>query len=218
MRVDPRVSRAKFENELAIADKQLEVLQAWGCWIVRREYPTVDAVFMPRHPLRFTAPFAPQQIVLLADQPPMLASFELPMLAARAFGVRVGLDDYDQRPPSVTFRDPWSWDPLPFDTMLRANHVDDGGRPFAVLLPDHPITHRPFLCMRGVREYHEHPQHTGDDWMLYRGHMGLFTVLSTIWRTCVENAHPNLVATPAGLQVAWEVAPPALPPAPPAGA
>lgn len=27
----------------------------------------------------------------------------------------------------------------------------------------------PFLCMRGVREYHRHPGHTGDAWLLYRG-------------------------------------------------
>lgn len=27
----------------------------------------------------------------------------------------------------------------------------------------------PFLCMRGVREYHRHPAHTGDAWLLHRG-------------------------------------------------
>ena len=27
----------------------------------------------------------------------------------------------------------------------------------------------PFLCIRGVREYHRHPAHTGDAWLLHRG-------------------------------------------------
>jgi len=27
----------------------------------------------------------------------------------------------------------------------------------------------PFFCIRGIREYHNHPYHTGDAWLLYRG-------------------------------------------------
>lgn len=26
----------------------------------------------------------------------------------------------------------------------------------------------PFICLPGVREYHEHPGHTGDSWFLHR--------------------------------------------------
>lgn len=26
----------------------------------------------------------------------------------------------------------------------------------------------PFLCLAGVREYHEHPAHSGDSWLLHR--------------------------------------------------
>jgi hypothetical protein len=50
--------------------------------------------------------------------------------------------------------------------------------------------------MRGIREYHEHPQHTGDDWMQYRKHVGLFSTLDTIWKTCVLNANPNIILQP----------------------
>ncbi len=30
----------------------------------------------------------------------------------------------------------------------------------------------PFLCVAGVREYHEHPAHSGDQWELYRSSGG----------------------------------------------
>jgi hypothetical protein len=28
---------------------------------------------------------------------------------------------------------------------------------------------RPFVCLQGVREYHDNPGHTGDSWWLHRG-------------------------------------------------
>jgi hypothetical protein len=27
----------------------------------------------------------------------------------------------------------------------------------------------PFVCLPGIREYHEHPGHSGDSWLLHRG-------------------------------------------------
>lgn len=40
----------------------------------------------------------------------------------------------------------------------------------------------PFLCMRGVREYHRHPAHTGDSWLLHRkrGEGTLAAILAAI--------------------------------------
>ena len=74
---------------------------------------------------------------------------------------------YDQRPPSITFRDPWNWDLLQFGALSIGMLTDDPAKPQQVVLDAHPVTKRPFLCLRGVREYHEHPQHDGDDWALY---------------------------------------------------
>ncbi len=72
-----------------------------------------------------------------------------------------------------------------------------------VLLDDHPITHKPFLCIRGIREYHEHPQHSGDDWLLYRQQMSLFSILMSLWRVTVDLVHPQMFYQPTGLQVNW---------------
>lgn len=47
----------------------------------------------------------------------------------------------------------------------------------------HPITGRPFICMRGTLEYHTHPSHLTDHWDNYRGKSGndLAGLLSQIW-------------------------------------
>ncbi len=206
--MDPAVCRAKFEAEVASLEAQAAVLRSWGCWISRASFPTIDLVFVPRNFIRLSLPT--RQLSLLAYpnrvQPPPVALLaqEMPMAAARAFGVRVGLDDYDQRAPSVTFCDPWTWIPLPAHVLPLAQTIDDRGRSQLVLINEHPATHRPFLCLRGIREYHEHPQHTGDDWQLYRGDMGAFSLVTAILRTCVDVVRPNFVINPPELQVRWE--------------
>jgi len=208
MRLDPVVARKKFAREIERVQHQRDVLRGWGCWITSALFPHVDVVFVPRKAMHLTlatrAAIAPTAIVA-PDPAPALVQIELGMLAARSFGVRLDLTDFDQRPPGVSFRDPFTWAPLPFAQLPLGQHVDQHGKALRVVLDVHPLTHGPFLCMRGTREYHEHPQHTGDDWALYRSDFGLFTVLSTIWRTCLENAQPNLVFLPTGgLQVQWQ--------------
>ncbi|MDY7229894.1 putative metal-binding protein [Hyalangium rubrum] len=207
MRVEPAVSRAKFDAEIRHLDEQVAPLRRWGCWVQRARYPEVDVVFVPRTPLRisFSVPVSGGLIGQAKHAVAHAREAELSVLAARAFGVRVLMDDYDQRAPSVTFRDPWTWELLSFDEMLRAILVDEKGNTRPVLVEAHPVTKQPFLCLRGTREYHEHPQHSGDDWVLLRGGFGLFSLLSTVWRTCVENARPHLLLNPpAQVQVQWE--------------
>ena len=64
MRIDPQVCRRKFDAELAVLDKQREVLQSWGCWIVRRDFPAVNVVFVPRWPLKLAGNWASTTIDL----------------------------------------------------------------------------------------------------------------------------------------------------------
>jgi hypothetical protein len=59
--------------------------------------------------------------------------------------------------------------------------------------------------MRGIREYHEHPQHTGDDWMLYRGKMGVFGLLFNILDACIDRVKPSLILQ--GLGIACSMMP-----------
>ncbi len=209
MRVAPEVSEKKFRLEIKRLDKQKNFLQKKGCWLVNNAFPYVDLMFVSHHKLKLSLPTQTSNILVYPQgvtPPQQYRTVVLPPLASRAFGARIALDDYDQRAPSVLFCDPFTWEPLPYDDLFRANHVDENNKPFSVVLGDHPVTHRPFLCMRGIREYHEHPQHTGDDWMLYRNDYSLFDVIMTILRTCIEGAAPNLILTsPNNIQIRWEV-------------
>jgi len=68
----------------------------------------------------------------------------------------------------------------------------------------HPKTGRPFLCVRGTRQYHTHPQHSGDSWLLSRAQQAgsLFTLCDRVFTTMVRNI--------IGLQAAIQTLPPGL--------
>ena len=214
MKIDARVSKLKFEQEIERLDAQSETLKKRGIVIQKIQYPFIEAIFIPRNNLKLHLPVEPPPGASLPPLPPgmtlpagakmqFMATNEIPSLSSRAFGVRISLDDFDQRAPSVVFCDPFTWEELPYEKLHRGNHIGDNGAAFNVLLGGHPQTKKPFLCMRGIREYHEHPQHTGDDWMQYRKHVGLFSTLDTIWKTCVLNANPNLIFQPPNIQINW---------------
>ena len=127
----------------------------------------------------------------------------VPALAARAFKARFDLTDYDLRAPSLEFRDLWTNELLPFNTMFRALEFQRERQAHVVLLDNHPVTHKPFLCLRGFREYHEHPQHSGDEWLLYRNDLSLFTAVMSLWRVSIDLVQPMLMPHPSGLQINW---------------
>ena len=207
-RVDPEVSQLKFEHEIERLADQQSLLQSRGIFLIDRpSYPIVDLLFVPRHPLRFGTAAQHAGVIALPPGVPAgaipLAIAEVPSLAARAFKSRFMLVDYDLRAPSLEFLDPWSDNILPYSTMFRAFEYEKDRKSHAVLLDAHPTTHKPFLCLRGIREYHEHPQHSGDDWLLYRPHMNLFSIIMTVWRASIDLVHPLLIPQPGRLQVQW---------------
>lgn len=86
----------------------------------------------------------------------------------REWRLRLDAVDYDARPVAVSF-------------------VDTGGRPVGPEQwppgvayehdPDHPVLHRPWVCLRGTLEYHTYPGHTADGWELSRADLRLPDVL-----------------------------------------
>jgi Predicted metal binding domain len=170
---DPRVSRAKFEREVAQFQAVATDYRRRGWFLASAEFPVA---------------------LLLATAPQLQP-------AAVVTGVRFDYTDYDRRPPSVRLVNPFTEEPykakeLP-TLMNRAVEVQSGFPPgFIVpgggempkMIQHQPLMQQygpddiPFLCIAGVREYHEHPGHTGDPWELHRaaGAGRLITLIEVI--------------------------------------
>lgn len=204
--VDPRVSEGKYSEEVARLAKQRALLEARGIFLLAAsKYPHVDVLFVPRRTLQLGMQTPHSGRILLPQGTMMIAAAEVDSLSARAFKGRFDLSDYDLRAPGLEFLDPWNDKPLDYATMLRAQEYEKQRGAHVVLIENHPTTHKPFLCIRGIREYHEHPQHSGDDWLLYRSEMSLFSIILSVWRVTVDLIHPILLPQPGGFHVQWNV-------------
>jgi hypothetical protein len=177
MQLDPEVERRKFAAEVAILERNARQLHANGAIVLRCEQPEIDVLFVPRWPLRAAV---------------LGGILEFPNLSARAFGVRFDLSGYDQRPPSVSFRDPWTWASATHGALPNAILVGQGVQPQLVIIAGHPVTGQSFLCIRGVREYHEHPQHDGDDWAMHRSSVNIFLLTLRIAELAITSVRPVL--------------------------
>ena len=156
--VDPVVSRTKFDREIADFRALAPQYTSRGWFLVEAEFPHVFVVLA-----------APQL------RPSPLIT-----------GVTLDYSDYDVQPPSVRLvnpftREPWKGEELPTTLRRRSQGgpvVIPGlqlplGAAMPRLMQEQPLMQAypdgiPFLCIAGVREYHEHPAHSGDLWELHR--------------------------------------------------
>ena len=182
--VDPDVSSAKLQRELA-------------------EYLSLEADYRKRGWFLIEAKGPLVTVLLAANKttPPTLVT-----------AVRFDYTNYDADPPSVRFVDPFSGRPfsnkeLPI-RLLRAvpgPEVDMPG-PGGIkaqlnttqdLMQAHTPDELPFLCIAGVKEYHDHPGHSGDSWELHRpaGEGRLVRLLEVISKYSIDTVkgfHVNL--------------------------
>ena len=153
--VDPVVSRAKFDRELREYRSMEADYRARGWFLVKADWPLV--------------------LVVLASSrttPPAIVT-----------AVQFDYTNYDAEPPSVCMIDPFSGRrllakelptrlprlipgsevpiPGPGGSKVRLNTAQD-------LMQAHSPDDVPFLCVSGVKEYHNHPGHSGDPWELHR--------------------------------------------------
>jgi hypothetical protein len=173
--VDDAVSLAKFDQEIA----DYRALQAE---YQRRGWFLTEAVF-------------PRVFVVMSAgklKPPAIVC-----------GVEFDYTNYDAEPPSVRLVDPFTSEayvarelPTSLNRALPPQVVALPGLPAGNLQMQgaQPLMQAPgpedvpFLCLAGVREYHEHPGHTGDSWELHRagGAGRLVRLLEIIHRYGVE--------------------------------
>jgi hypothetical protein len=155
---DPVVSRAKFDREV---EEFQQLAEDYG----RRGWFLSDVAF-------------PQALVVMAA--PQLRPSTL------ITGVLFDYSDYDFRPPSVRLVDPftrapYTWEQLPTKLLRQVEappfmvqfQLPPGAAPPKVfmnqeLMQPSRAGDPPFLCIAGVREYHDHPGHSGDSWDLHR--------------------------------------------------
>jgi hypothetical protein len=169
--VEPKVSRAKFDREVAA-------------------YRSVEATYRKRGWLLLEAEF-PEVVVAFAATKLRPA----PVVTA----VVVDFTDYDLQPLSVRFIDPFTREKVlasnvQFQMLRRppmpgvppdaiAALMQQGGVPLSNMLQANRPDDYPFICLPGVREYHDNPAHTGDSWLLHRGsgEGSLAFILEKIW-------------------------------------
>ena len=110
-------------------------------------------------------------------------TLEIEFSAPNAACVRLRLlcNDWNERPPSVVFLDAQG-------QAVSSIERDPSG---VFNNSSHPVTGKPFICMKGVREYHTHPSHTGDAWETVRNNdrFTLGGILTQIWRAW-RKLHP----------------------------
>jgi hypothetical protein len=177
--VDPDVSRLKVERELELWRENEGTYRRRGWILLRREELELDIGFLGRLPI--------------GAQP-------IPAMPAC---IRIDFTNFDVWAPSVEFIDPLTGEyaPPPVQALV---DTDEGPRDLVV--QSHPDTNRPFFCVPGTRQYHEHPQHSGDAWLLHRrsGEGSLVTICDRVWRAMARNllgVHIELQTLPGQLQL-----------------
>lgn len=169
--VDPSVSRSKFEREVALFRNMEAAYRRKGWLLLDATFPEVVVAFAATKPT-----------------PPAIMG-----------AVLVDFTDYDLRPLSVRFVDPFTREPvvrrnLPMTMPRRppvpgappeavAQMIMQGMLPVTDCIQANGPDEAPFLCLPGVREYHDNPAHTGDPWLLHRasGEGSLAFILEKIW-------------------------------------
>lgn len=154
------VSRAKLGAELEQWEENRELYRRRGWILMGVSNLTVDVAF----------------VAMMA-----IGDLQVPTITA---SIRLSYDNYDLWPPSLTFTDPRTGEPSN-PVVTAPDTVDGQVRNVLLAHPDG----QPFLCVPGVREYHNHPQHTGDDWLLHRndGAGKLAVICDIVWRRMARN-------------------------------
>jgi len=141
---DPLVCKAKFDREVDNVWRLAGEYHRRGVWLIDATFPEVYVA-----------------LVATNIKPAIIP-----------FGVVINFDNYDVEPPSVRFVHPFNRTPLKmseigtvFPTLMG---FGPQGQPNVQGLVQAFSDERPFLCMQGVREYHDNPAHSGDSWLLHR--------------------------------------------------
>jgi hypothetical protein len=196
--VDPSVSRQKFEREVEALRRHEADYRRQGWLLLSAVFPEVFLVLtVPQlrpapvlfgvlidfmnydvdpPSVRLVNPWTRELLrpAELLSPLPRLATRQVPLVQARQLVE-----------PPVSERPPQGLE-TPSDAASELPGREASPLPaqaeFGHLMQWWPPDGNPFLCLRGVREYHRNPAHTGDAWLLHRmrGEGTLAALLSAI--------------------------------------
>lgn len=138
--VDPEVTKQKYNEELAKFQSLKNNYRKLGVLLLEDAYPNLYFGFA-------AISLSPVPII---------------------FSVKINFDNYDVQPLSVQFVHPLTFLPVLGSQMHSRLPRKLEGSPQPQELLQIDKDEKPFFCVPGIREYHEHPFHTGDSWFLYR--------------------------------------------------
>ncbi|MBN8675445.1 MAG: hypothetical protein J0L56_15045 [Chitinophagales bacterium] len=143
--IDSAVSKEKFDTEVSVFLANEAMHRKRGILLLKHEFPDVIFIFSAVN-------LKPASIV---------------------FAVKINFNDYDLSAPSVRFIDPFTWEPMIVAPVLLYRKIVYPDKPAEIQhLTQKDTNGLPFICIPGIREYHEHPAHTGDSWLLHRNKCG----------------------------------------------
>lgn len=186
MYADPAVVRRKVERELKEYVEHIDQYRARGIWVLEYIFPELLVAFASPKTKPAVAPYGVLLDLRNYDVEPPSIRFVNPFTRAplTAAELNYAFPRYEvvsktpvqvQRPPAgepAAEQPPAA--PQGFQVQLRpaGNLLQFWG----------PADDHPFICLAGVREYHDNPGHTSDSWWLHRA-MGagrLVTLLNTL--------------------------------------
>lgn len=198
MATDPQVSRIKFRREVQRLGRAQNRNAKMGLWVLRAEFPEVLVAFATPNPTQVSI----------------------------AFAALIDFTDYDAHPLAVTLVHPCTEKVLKYSEILpqefpnlpiqsspriaRLRSSGGGLTVDSIVQAYGQEDEAPFLCLPGVRAYHDHPAHTGDSWWLHKmsGEGSLHSILHTLWKYGVSNVigqSLNIQVRVSGFQVRPEI-------------
>ncbi len=141
MYVDPDLVRRKVDRELSEYLELADHFRARGIWLLEYQFPHLLFAFVAK-----------------STKPPLVM-----------FGAVMDFSNYDVEPPSIRFVDPLTRRTLKKSELPPFVRQGANGQVHPLVVAWSQDDERPFMCLQGVREYHDNPGHSGDSWFLHRG-------------------------------------------------
>ena len=164
--VAPAVTHAKFDREVAQFIAQRAYQESRGIWLVEAIFPQAFLVFS-------SSKLRPPAVV---------------------FGALLDFTNYDFWAPSVRLVNPFTRVPYQASELQQTQWLPRAVNGTVQNLVQVHSGGIPFLCMPGVREYHDHPGHSGDSWLLHRrgGEGTFFFIVDQLHKYGVASAQYQL--------------------------